>query len=122
MSTMCISSFFDKSDNISLRSNTLRIKPNGTKLWRFNYQRPITKKRANLSLGKYPALSLAKARAKAVTARELLADDIDPKEHRDNELKVKQGLLEHSFEMVATKWILFSSEPFRALWYLVVFI
>ena len=26
----------------------LRIKPNGTKLWLFNYTRPITKKRANL--------------------------------------------------------------------------
>jgi integrase len=84
---------------------TLRIKPNGTKLWRFNYQRPITKKRANLSLGKYPDLSLAKARAKAVTARELLADGIDPKEHRDNELKAKQAILKHSFEMVANDWM-----------------
>lgn len=61
---------------------TLRIKPNGTKLWRFNYQRPITNQRANLSFGKYPDLSLAKARAKIVAVRELLADGIDPKEHR----------------------------------------
>lgn len=84
---------------------TLRIKPNGTKLWRFNYQRPITKKRANLSFGKYPDLSLAKARAKASSARELLADDIDPKEHRDIELKAKKAILEHSFEMVASEWM-----------------
>lgn len=84
---------------------TLRIKPNGTKSWRFNYQRPITKQRANLSLGKYPDLSLAKARAKAVSARELLADGIDPKEHRDNELKSKKAILEHSFEMVASEWM-----------------
>ncbi|MFT5707252.1 MAG: integrase [Oceanospirillaceae bacterium] len=84
---------------------TLRIKPNGTKLWRFNYQRPITKQRANLSLGKYPDLSLAKARAKTVVARELLADGIDPKEHRDNELKAKLAILSHSFEMVANDWL-----------------
>lgn len=84
---------------------TLRIKPNGTKLWRFNYQKPITKKRANLSLGKYPDLSLAKARVKAHTARELLADGIDPKEYRDNELKAKQTILKHSFEMVTTDWL-----------------
>lgn len=84
---------------------TVRVKPSGAKLWRFNYQRPISKKRANLSLGKYPDLSLAKARLKAVAARELLAIGIDPKEHRDNELKEKQAILLHSFEIVATEWL-----------------
>ena len=65
----------------------LRIKPTGSKLWLFNYYRPISRKRANLSLGKYPALTLAKARAKAIEARELLANGIDPKEHRDATFK-----------------------------------
>lgn len=83
----------------------LRIKPTGSKLWLFNYYRPITRKRANLSIGKYPDLSLAKARAKAVSARELLADGIDPKEYRDTELKAKQAILNHSFEMVASDWL-----------------
>jgi integrase len=71
----------------------------------FNYYRPITRKRANLSIGKYPDLSLAKARAKSVSARELLADGIDPKEYRDTELKAKQAILNHSFEMVASDWL-----------------
>jgi len=71
----------------------LRIKPTGSKLWLFNYYRPISRKRSNLSLGKYPDLSLAKARAKTVAARELLADGIDPKEHRDGGLKAKQAIL-----------------------------
>jgi integrase len=84
---------------------TLRIKPNGAKLWRFNYLRPISKQRANLSLGQYPDLPLAKARAKTVVARQLLADGIDPKEHRDDDLKAKQAILKHSFEMVATDWM-----------------
>ncbi|MCZ8499011.1 Arm DNA-binding domain-containing protein [Vibrio lentus] len=36
-------------------------------------------KALNLALGKYPDVSLAKARTKAIEARELLADGIDPK-------------------------------------------
>jgi len=84
---------------------TLKIKPNGTKLWRFNYLRPVRKQRANLSLGKYPDLSLAKARAKTAAARELLAGGIDPKVHRDKELKAKQTILNHSFEMVVNDWL-----------------
>ncbi|PKH04577.1 integrase [Psychromonas sp. MB-3u-54] len=83
----------------------LRVKPTGSKLWLFNYYRPISRKRSNLSLGKYPDLSLAKARAKTVAARELLADGIDPKEHRDGGLKAKQAILKHSFEMVANDWL-----------------
>ena len=82
----------------------LRIKPTGSKLWLFNYYRPITKKRTNLSLGKYPNLSLAKARAKAVTARELLADGIDPKEHRDTTLKTKQAELNNTLQAVFDDW------------------
>lgn len=83
----------------------LRIKPNGAKLWRFNYQRPISKKRASLSLGKYPALTLANARIKATEARELLAMGVDPKLQRDNVLKEKQAVLNNTFEIVANAWI-----------------
>ncbi|TEW53184.1 hypothetical protein E2R68_13410 [Psychromonas sp. RZ22] len=39
---------YNLGDSLGL---TLKIKPNGTKLWWFNYLRPITKQRANLSLG-----------------------------------------------------------------------
>jgi len=61
----------------------LRVKPNGSKLWIFNYVRPYTKKRVNISFGRYPDISLADARIKRTEARELLAQNIDPKEHRD---------------------------------------
>ncbi len=37
----------------------LRVKPNGSKLWIFNYYRPYSKKRTSLSLGTYPAVTLA---------------------------------------------------------------
>ncbi|MDT8766451.1 integrase arm-type DNA-binding domain-containing protein, partial [Pasteurella multocida] len=42
----------------------LLILPSGIKSWRFNYARPITQKRTKISLGIYPAVSLAQARAK----------------------------------------------------------
>lgn len=82
----------------------LRIKPTGSKLWLFNYYRPISRKRANLSLGKYPALTLAKARSKAIEARELLADGIDPKEYRDNSLITQQIELTNTLQTVFDDW------------------
>ena len=49
---------------------SLRIKPNGSKLWLFNYTRPILGTRTNLGLGTYPIVSLAEAR--------MLRDDCRP--------------------------------------------
>ena len=78
--------------------------PSGSKLWLFNYYRPITRKRTNLTLGKYPDLSLAKARSKALEARELLAEQIDPKEHKDEQLKAKQAELSNTLQLVFDNW------------------
>jgi len=36
----------------------LRIKPHGRKSWLFNYQRPFSQRRNNLSLGLYPEVSV----------------------------------------------------------------
>ena len=83
----------------------LRIKPNGSKLWLFNYQRPYTKARTSISLGAYPSVSLAKARTKADMARETLADSIDPKDRRSElELTHKQAHLS-TFATVAKQWL-----------------
>jgi len=83
----------------------LRIKPHGSKLWIFNYYRPFSRKRANLSIGSYPAVSLADARKKRETYRELLAQEIDPKEHIDSlkrkNIEAHQNTLEH----VAAQWL-----------------
>jgi len=83
----------------------LRVKPNGSKLWLFNYSRPYTKKRTNLSLGIYPNLSLAEAREKAQEYKSMLAKDIDPKEHRiELERKLNHAHI-NTFEHVAEKWL-----------------
>jgi integrase len=83
----------------------LRIRPNGTKSWLFDYKRPYIDKRANISFGAYPSIGLAEARIKREEAKELLAKDIDPKEHRDD-LSRKQEL-EHNntLQHIASKWL-----------------
>lgn len=83
---------------------SLKILPLGSKLWRFSYSRPVSRKRAHLALGKYPSVSLAKARTKAIEARKLLADGIDPKEHRDATLNVKQAELTNTLQAVFEDW------------------
>lgn len=83
----------------------LRIKPNGSKLWLFNYTHPLTKKRNNLGLGSYPTVSLALARKKAFSARELLAENIDPKAHREDQIAKKAAIIEHTLINVAKDWM-----------------
>ena len=82
----------------------LRIKPNGSKLWLFNYIRPILGTRTNLGLGTYPIVSLAEARMLRDDCRKLLAQQIDPKKHRE-ELERKRLMdTQSSFEKVAERW------------------
>jgi integrase len=82
----------------------LRVKPTGTKSWLFNYYHPITKKRKNLSLGQYPALSLANARKERTKAKELLANNIDPQEHRNDQLALDKFKASTTFLFVASNW------------------
>ncbi len=83
---------------------SLRIKPNGSKLWIFNYFRPYTKKRSNISFGKYPELTLAEVRKKKEEARNLLAQDIDPKTHKAEESEKQKEALENTFFVHTAKW------------------
>lgn len=58
-----------------------------SKTWQFEYTRPYTKKRNMLSIGSYPSVTLAQARAKRDEYRALLAQNIDPMQYRDNAVK-----------------------------------
>ena len=62
----------------------LLVKTTGSKLWRYNYYKPFTqpKKRVLLSVGKFPEISLQQARKIRDEFAELLAQNIDPQEHR----------------------------------------
>lgn len=82
----------------------LRVRFNRSMQWNFNYRHPLTKNRINMALGPYPDLSLAQARKKAFEARELLAQGVDPKAHRDELRQARLAETEHTFENVATTW------------------
>ena len=83
----------------------LRVKPNGSKLWLFDYYRPYTKKRTSMSFGPYPALSIAEARKKRDGAKVLLAQNIDPKEHRDEEERLNEAAHGNTLEAIALQWL-----------------
>jgi len=82
----------------------LQVTPAGSKLWRLRYYRPHTRKRAMMSLGVYPGVSLADARQLRERARALLSKDIDPQEHqRSEQLRQKQAS-ESTFKIVTAQW------------------
>lgn len=60
----------------------LRISPAGTRSWNLVYTKPGSRKRARLKLGRYPELSLGKAREKAKEARAKIGDGSDPIEEK----------------------------------------
>lgn len=82
----------------------LRVKATGGKSWLLDYVKPFTSKRTSIGLGSYPAVSLADARKKRDKAKELLAKDIDPKEHKDELARQQQEKLSNTFEQVAANW------------------
>ncbi|MGP4986428.1 integrase domain-containing protein [Pseudoalteromonas nigrifaciens] len=87
-----------------LRSLQVKVRKSGSKLWNFNYYHPITKKRINMGLGKYPDISIVNARKLAQEARELVALGTDPKEHRDETLAFKRAQEELTLNKIALEW------------------
>lgn len=87
------------------RGLQLRIKPNGSKTWLLDYFRPYTKKRTSMSFGAFPDLSLSDARKNRDAARVLLAADIDPKDHRDEEHRQNATAHSNSLEHIAEQWL-----------------
>ncbi|GHB64562.1 hypothetical protein GCM10008107_12150 [Psychrosphaera saromensis] len=82
----------------------LWISPNGSKSWMLDYIHPITKKRLSMSFGIYPAVSLADARKKRAEAKELIANGIDPKEHREDQSRLQELTNSHTLQTVASDW------------------
>jgi len=82
----------------------LKVRTNGSKSWLFMYNKPFIKKRTELVFGMYPSISLADARKLKDKAKELLAKDIDPKEHKDELNRQQQEKLSNTFEQVAANW------------------
>ncbi len=87
----------------------LRVRPNGSKVWLFNYYTPYTKKRTNLGLGGYSrskeGKTLAEVRRDRDKYRDLVDRNIDPKDFRREEERSGREAHENTFQVVYLKWL-----------------
>lgn len=83
----------------------LRVKTNGTKMWLFNYFKPYTKQRVNISFGTYPDVTLAEARKHREQARKLLAENIDPREHQLSTHQQATKRAGQTLKQIAADWL-----------------
>lgn len=80
----------------------LFVTPKGLKSWRYDYR--LGGKRATVTFGKFPDVSLADARRKHLEARSNLANGGDPARKKKVEKLVRQNLLVNTFDDVAKAW------------------
>lgn len=86
----------------------LFIKSTGSKLWRVAYR--FDGKQKTLSLGTYPVVTLADARAKHLEARKLLDRGLDPSEVKKTARTARIDALTNSFEAIAREWVLVAKQ------------
>lgn len=79
----------------------LRVRPTG-KAWVYRYKE--AGKEAKLSLGRYPAMSLAVARKKACAEAERRAGGVDPREARREAEERDRVARLNTFELMARAW------------------
>lgn len=80
----------------------LLVNPNGARLWRISYRWDGRQK--TLSLGAYPAISLAEARKRRDTLKEQLAQGIDPGQARKAEKRAATLKASRTFEAIGREW------------------
>jgi len=83
----------------------LQIKSSGRKVWQMRYYRPLTKKRAKLSFGSYPAVTLADARKRRTETKSLIAKAIDPQEHYHALKRQALEIQSNTYKVVAERWL-----------------
>jgi integrase len=83
----------------------MQITPDGKKSWRYQYTRPGIEGRNTLSLGDYPAVTVAGARKARDEAKALLGEGIDPGEHRKATKAAGQDAAANSFAVLCHEWL-----------------
>jgi integrase len=84
------------------RGMYLLVTPSGGKLWRWKFR--VCGQEKLMALGKYPDVSLAKARERHQQARTLFAEGKDPMAERKVEKQAQRHRVEHTFRAVAHRW------------------
>ncbi len=84
----------------------LVINPTGAKLWRLKYR--VAGKEKLLSFGAYPVIGLQQARQLRDSARQQLAEGVDPGEHKKaaKQAQKAEGL---TFEVLANEWYAYNA-------------
>lgn len=82
-----------------------RVDPNESRYWIFNYTRPYTSKRNEMSLGTYPEMSLEEARKVRDEYKVLIQKGIDPAAQRLQHKHQRKHELDHTFQVIAGKWL-----------------
>ena len=77
----------------------------GAKSWRMDYVRPVSKKRATITLGLYPDVSLAQAREQRKQIRAMLADGIDPQQQKIDAEREQELLSNNTFAAIADDYM-----------------
>lgn len=80
----------------------LLVRPNGSKLWRFNYR--YLEKHRTLAFGAWPDVSLADARGRRDEARRLLAAGTDPSHQKKVDAARARVEENDTFKTVAIEW------------------
>lgn len=88
----------------------LLVKPNGGKLWRWNYS--YGGKQKSMNFGIYPMVSLVQARTKRDEARAILNDGKDPAIVKKLTIEANRTAAECTFERVTKEW----HEVFKSQW------
>ncbi|ECT6167935.1 TPA: tyrosine-type recombinase/integrase [Escherichia coli] len=81
---------------------SLLVEPNGSKSWRFRYR--YVGKPKMISLGVYPTITLAEARARRDEARKIVAEGKNPSEVRKEQKLALRIQSENAFEKIAREW------------------
>lgn len=81
----------------------LLITPSGGKLWKQKYR--YLGKEKQYALGAYPLVGLLEAREIRANVKKLLANGIDPTQHRRLTKQQKMEACENTFEAVARRWL-----------------
>lgn len=86
------------------RGMYLEVSPAGGKYWRMKYRFAGREKR--LAIGVYPEVSLKEARDRRDNARKMLANNVDPTQHRKSVKASNVEACANSFEVIAREWFL----------------
>ena len=80
----------------------LLITTDGAKYWRLDYR--LHGRRNTLAFGKYPEVSLGKARDQRKAARDLIYEGIEPAQARDLKKQQESDANANTFEKIAREW------------------